>query len=111
MPISHGEVLHLFLCTMQSEVKKERKYQLSDDCHIFLWEQLYLRNYFVYFFPQVSGAPWYYQKSLTSEIADLIIVWPNKLIRAETHISIPQKTGGQRLIVLGNILVEFLSCP
>lgn len=87
---------YLFLCTMQFEVKKERRYQLSDDCHIFLCEQLYLGNNFIYFFPQVSEAPWYYQKSLTLEIADLTSVRSHKLIRAETHISIPQKTEGQR---------------
>lgn len=90
-------------------LKKERKYQLSNVCHIFLCEQHYLRYCFVSFFPQVSEVPWYYQKSLTLEIADLTIVRPKKLIRAETQVS-QKKTGGQRLRVLRDILLELLSC-
>lgn len=110
MSSSHGEVCHLFLCTMQSEVKKERKYELSDDCHILLLEQHSFRYQIVYFFPQVSAAPWHYQKSLTLEIANLSIVRPHKLFRAETRMSVSQKTGGQRLRMVRNISVELLAC-
>lgn len=103
MSSSHGEVLHLFLCTMQSE---ERKYQ--NYCHIFLHEY-YLRYRIVSVFPQVPEVPCYYQKSLTSEMADLTIVRLYKLIRAETQKSIPKKTGGRGLECRGTFwLSSFL---
>lgn len=59
---------------------------------IFLCEQHYLWYHFGNFFPQVSEAPWHYQKSLTLDITDLTIVRQHKLIREEIQTSPTNKS-------------------